>query len=108
HAAEQGTLAEAMPFNATKPSEYAPADATEPPEGAHEDMPSPTSGASTLSEKNESPKSGAATLEPQSLDGSLASKRVNSAGQVLTTNQGVPISSNQDSLKAGLRGPTLL
>jgi catalase len=108
HAAEQEALAEAMPFNAAKPSEYAPADPTEPPEGAHEDMPSPTTGASTLSEKNESPKSGAATLEPQSLDGSLASKRVNSAGQVLTTNQGVPISSNQDSLKAGLRGPTLL
>jgi catalase len=61
-----------MPFNATKPSEYAPADPTEPPEGAHEDMPSPATGASTLSEKNESPKSGAATLEPQSLDGSQA------------------------------------
>jgi catalase len=108
HAAEQAALAEAMPFNAAKPTEYAPADATEPPEGAHEEMPSPTTGASTLSESNESSKTGPATLESQSLDGSLASKRVNSAGQVLTTNQGVPISSNQDSLKAGLRGPTLL
>jgi catalase len=97
-----------MPFNAAKPSEYAPADPTEPPEGVHEEMPSPTAGASTLSEKNASAKSGAATLEPQTLPGSLASKRVNSAGQALTTNQGVPISSNQDSLKAGLRGPTLL
>jgi catalase len=108
HAAEQAALAEAMPFNAAKPSEYAPADPTEPPEGVHEEMPSPTAGASTLSEKNASAKSGAATLEPQTLPGSLASKRVNSAGQALTTNQGVPISSNQDSLKAGLRGPTLL
>jgi catalase len=108
HAAEEATLAQAMPFNAAKASEYAPADPTEPPEGAHEEMPSPTTGASTLSEANESPKSGAPTLQPQSLDGSLAPKRVNSAGQVLTTNQGVPISSNQDSLKAGLRGPTLL
>jgi catalase len=108
HAAEQAALAEAMPFNAAKPSEYAPADPTEPPEGAHDEMPSPTAGASTLSERNASAKSGAATLEPQTLDGSLASKRVNSAGQALTTNQGVPISSNQDSLKAGLRGPTLL
>ena len=108
HAAEQEALAGAMPFNGAKPSEYAPADPTAPPEGAHEDMPSPTAGASTLSEKNESSKSGAATLEPQSLDGALASKRVNSAGQVLTTNQGVPVGSNQDSLKAGLRGPTLL
>jgi catalase len=42
------------------------------------------------------------------LDGALDAKRVNSTGQVLTTNQGVPISNNQDSLKAGLRGPTLL
>ncbi len=108
HAAEEAALAEAMPFNAGKASEYAPADPTEPPEGAHEELPSPAAGASTLSEKNGSAKSGSATLEPQTLDGSLASKRVNSAGQVLTTNQGVPLSSNQDSLKAGLRGPTLL
>src|SRR6202034_4105300 len=79
-----------------------------PSEGAHEDMPSPTAGASTLSEKNESSKSGAAALEPQCLDGSLNRGRVNSAGQVLTTNQGVAVSDNQSSLKAGLRGPTLL
>ncbi len=44
----------------------------------------------------------------QSLDGSLTAKRTNSAGQRLTTNQGVPVGNNQDSLKAGLRGPTLL
>ena len=31
-----------------------------------------------------------------------------SAGQVLTTNHGVAIGDNQNSLKAGLRGPTLL
>ena len=30
------------------------------------------------------------------------------AGQTLTTNQGVPIGDNQHSLKAGLRGPSLL
>jgi catalase len=108
HSAEQSALAEAMPFNAAKPSEYAPADPTDPPEGPHEEMPSPTAGAGTLSERNDSAKTGPATLEPRSLDGSLASKRVNAAGQVLTTNQGVPVSSNQDSLKAGLRGPTLL
>jgi catalase len=33
---------------------------------------------------------------------------VNAAGQALTTNQGVPLGDNQSSLKAGLRGPTLL
>jgi hypothetical protein len=34
--------------------------------------------------------------------------RVDSGGQVLTTNQGVPVGDNQNSLKAGLRGPALL
>ena len=29
-------------------------------------------------------------------------------GEVLTTNQGIPISDNQNSLKSGARGPTLL
>jgi catalase len=33
---------------------------------------------------------------------------VDSTGQALTTNQGVLVSDNQNSLKAGLRGPTLL
>ena len=31
-----------------------------------------------------------------------------SAKSTLTTNQGVPISDNQNSLKSGARGPTLL
>ncbi len=108
HAAEQAALAESRPFNTGKPSEYAPADPMTPPEGAHEEMLSPTTGASTLSEHNASAKNGAPTQKPQAPDGSLAPKRVNSSGQMLTTNQGVPVSSNQDSLKAGLRGPTLL
>jgi catalase len=108
HAAEQQTLVEGMPFNSAKPSEYGARSAAAPVEGPHQLMPSPTTGGGTLSEKNESLKTGAPALEPQSLDGSLEPKRVNSAGQVLTTNQGVPVGNNQDSLKAGLRGPTLL
>src|SRR5580704_14792130 len=108
HAAEQQALAEAMPFNSAKDSEYGASSISLPPEGPHQAMPSLTTGAGTLSEKNESLKTGPATLESQSLDGSLESKRVNSEGQVLTTNQGVAIANNQDSLKAGLRGPTLL
>ena len=106
HATEQQTLALSMPFNEAKSSEYRAA--TVPVEGQHRPMPSATTAAGTLSEVNVSSKTGAATLEPQSLDGSLASKRVNSTDQVLTTNQGVSIANNQDSLKAGLRGPTLL
>ena len=108
HAREQQELAEAVPFNSAKSSEYRASSTSAPVEGPHQSMPSATTGAGTLSEKNESPKTGPATLEPQSVDGSLASKRVNSEGQVLTTNQGVLVGNNQDSLKAGLRGPTLL
>src|ERR1700677_2558129 len=108
HAAEQQTLAEAMPFNSAKPAEYGASSKATPPTGAHRAMPSPSSGAGTLSEKNDSLKTGPATLDPQSLDGALEGKRVNSAGQVLTTNQGVSVATNQDSLKAGRRGPTLL
>ena len=40
--------------------------------------------------------------------GSLDRVRVDDGGHALTTNQGVPVSDNQNSLKAGLRGPTLL
>jgi catalase len=107
-AAALNTLAQAMPFNATKASEYAPAAATKPPQGAHEELPSPAAGAGTLSEANPSAKTGEATLEPHAVAGSLQSRRVNATGQALTTNQGVSLGSNQSSLKAGLRGPTLL
>ena len=31
-----------------------------------------------------------------------------STGDTLTTSQGVPVADNQNSLKAGLRGPTLI
>jgi catalase len=108
HADEVGSLAAAMPFNSAKASEYAPADCTAPPEGPHESMPSDTTGAGTLSEHNDSGKVGPPILQPHSLEGSLAPKRTNSADQRLTTNQGVPVSDNQNSLKAGLRGPSLL
>ena len=95
HAAEQDSLADAMPFNPTKASEYAPADAARPSTGAHAYLPTPTTGAATLSEINVSAKTGAPALEPQSLDGSLAAKRVNSADQALTTNQGVPMAATR-------------
>ena len=41
-------------------------------------------------------------------NGPLDRVRVDSGGRALTTNQGVPIADNQNSLKAGLRGPALL
>ena len=39
--------------------------------------------------------------------GPLDRVRVDSTGRALTTNQGVPVADNQNSLKACLRGPTI-
>jgi catalase len=108
HGAEQQELALSMTHNPNKAAEYGAKNALRPPEGAHTAMPSPTAGAGTLSEANATAKTGNPALEPMALDGALDGFRVNSAGRTLTTNQGVAISDNQNSLKAGLRGPTLL
>jgi catalase len=102
HAEDQEALAAAMPSNTRKSSEYGFDNALMPSRGASEEMPSPTAGAGTLSVKNASTKTGPAALMPVSIGGSLSRARVNSADQVLTTNQGVAISDNQNSLKAGL------
>jgi catalase len=108
HADEAAALAEAMPFNENKRGEYGNDRAVAPQAGKSLSMPTPQTGASTLSEANESTKTGSPAIESVALDGALTTKRVNDAGQVLTTNQGVAIADNQNSLKAGLRGPTLL
>lgn len=64
---------------------------------------------STLSEDNASDKTGApATPGVNRSGGPLERFRADPAGQALTTNQGVRIADNQNSLKAGLRGPALL
>ena len=90
-------LAAAMPHNAGKAQEFGRANAVAPARGNSVESDSPTAAASTLSEVH-------ATAKSDALDGARAS----AAGQVLTTNQGVAIGDNQNSLKAGLRGPTLL
>jgi catalase len=108
HTAEQQALAVGMKFNENKPLEFGYVHAVDPQPGATLAMPSPQTGAGTLSEENTSPKTGEPALEPVAIDGALTAKRVNDAGQPLTTNQGVAIADNQNSLKAGLRGPTLL
>jgi len=65
--------------------------------------------ASTLSEKNSSVKVGSVAEPGQNAtNGSLNKVRSDPSGQRLTTNQGVPVADNQNSLKAGLRGPALL
>jgi len=102
-------MAAAMPHNLSKSSEHGFANGTNPPRGASVDPPSRLATGSTLSEENGSTKTGSvgsaganATIE------SLDRVRVDSAGRMLTTNQGVAVADNQNSLKDGLRGPVLL
>lgn len=90
-------LAAAMPSNAGKPAEFGRAHAVAPPRGTAHASATPTATASTLTEGHGSAKTAA-----------LDRTRTDAAGQVLTTNQGVAVGDNQKSLKAGLRGPTLL
>ncbi|HQX60158.1 MAG TPA: catalase, partial [Burkholderiaceae bacterium] len=102
-------LAAAMPFNATKPSEYGFVNALVPPQGDHAQAASAVTTASTLSQSNTSAKTGtqARSGHNAAID-SLDRVRVDSSERHLTTNQGVKISDNQNSLKLGLRGPALL
>ena len=103
-------LAAAFPFNPNKPAEFDPAAMLSPPEGACVEPADPIVGASTVSESNGSEKtgSGGAAIGQNPAGGPLDRVRVDSTGRALTTNQGVPVADNQSSLKAGLRGPTLL
>jgi catalase len=102
-------VARSIPFNAAKPTEYGKA-ALEPPAGATAEPPHPIAGASTVTEGNASEKAGRGN--PQHSfnpgNGPLDRVRVDSSDRPLTTNQGVAIADNQNSLKQGLRGPTLL
>lgn len=100
-------LTSAMPFNANKAAEHGEA-SLQPPAGQVNKPANATVMASTLSEQNISTKTGKPNLSINPTNGPLDRVRVDSGGQVLTTNQGVPVADNQNSLKAGLRGPTLL
>jgi len=107
----QGTeeLAASFPFNAAKASEFGKAAYT-PSTGQTVEPPAESVSGSTLSEVNDSPKVGDG-VPPTGINRTnapLDRVRVDSGGQALTTNQGVPISDNQNSLKAGFRGPALL
>jgi catalase len=102
-------VAASFPFNAAKPTEFGD-DARRPATGQAVEPPDPMVSGSTLTEANASLKVGKGnpqmSLNPT--NGSLDRVRVDSGGRPLTTNQGVAISDNQNSLKAGLRGPALL
>ena len=106
--AQTDAMVAAMPFNANKPMEHGFDNGTAPPSGAV----CPASRlvtASTLSEAVTSDKVGTqahAGFNPG--NGTLDRVRVDSSGHHLTTNQGVAIADNQNSLKFGVRGPALL
>jgi hypothetical protein len=108
-AAQVQDLAAAMPHNPNKAGEHGFANGVAPAPGASAEPASRLATGSTLSEENGSEKTGSlapegvnATIEP------LDRVRVDSGGRPLTTNQGVAIADNQNSLKLGLRGPVLL
>ena len=102
-------LAADRPYNATKASEYGEAART-PTEGEQFKPSTHAATGSTASEiiandkvgDGNPPEGENPTTDP------LDRVRVDPAKRHLTTNQGVPVADNQHSLKAGLRGPTLL
>ena len=102
-------LVASMPHNANKALDFGRDHAVNPPVGLTAEPESDAASASTLSEANVTDKTGEpAQPGTHATDGRLAQARVDGSGTVLTTNQGVAIADNQNSLKAGLRGPTLL
>jgi len=100
--------AAAMPHNVNKAAEHGRAAAT-PPEGMRVKPASPAVSGSSLTEHTDTGKSGTPALPGTNpTTDALDRVRVDSSDQRLTTNQGVPVADNQNSLKAGLRGPALL
>ena len=107
--AQTEAMVAAMPFNATKASEHGFDNGTAPLQGATVAPETWMVTASTLSEVVTSSKVGTQAQEGLNPgNGSLDRVRVDSSGQHLTTNQGVAIADNQNSLKYGVRGPALL
>ncbi|MBG6219188.1 MULTISPECIES: catalase [unclassified Janthinobacterium] len=102
-------LAAAMAVNPKEDGQYGEAART-PIEGVHVAAGDPLATASTTGETIASPKTGDGQPAPgeSAVYASLDRARSDDSGCVLTTNQGVPVGDNQNSLKAGLRGPTLM
>ncbi len=106
---ETQAMVSSMPSNAAKASEFGFDNGTAPPQGATVAPSSRMVSGSTLSESVTSPKVGTQATEGFNPGNtSLDRVRVDSTGQHLTTNQGVGVADNQNSLKFGVRGPALL
>jgi len=108
-AAAVQALAEMTRYNPIKDKEFGYDNALCPAAGQAVAPGSDLVFASTLSEVNATPKTGQGQGDGvDGQTGSLDRVRTDPQGQALTTNQGVAIGDNQNSLKAGLRGPSLL
>ncbi len=110
----QEALSASMRFNAAKPGEYVDQDrsaegAVIAPEGQHSAPSNLDATASTITESNENEKTGVKAVPGinQNIQ-PLSAHRVDPTNRAITTNQGVPVADNQNSLKMGLRGPTAL
>jgi catalase len=103
-------LARAFPDAAHKRVDHGIERARAPVQGQTAEPPDDSTCASTLAEAEASAKLGDGVPVPgfNASQGPLDNARVDSGDQALTTNQGVLVSDNQNSLKAGLRGPSLL
>ena len=102
------TLAAAFPFNPAKAGEIGDA-SRRPSAGPTATPPDQEVTGSTLTEATPSAKAGTKArpgFNPTT--SGLDRVRVDSGGQPLTTNFGQAIADNQNTLKAGLRGPALL
>ena len=99
----------AMPYNSSKELEYDHGNAVAPQRGVSVEPSSSALTASTTTEETETAKTGGeALLGENATVASLDRVRVDASEQPLTTNQGVHIGDNQNTLKVGLRGPSLL
>src|SRR5688572_18137811 len=109
-AAATQEVASSFAFNQNKAAEYDPEAALAPPVGVAVKPKDPIAGASTVSEGQGSEKvgSGGPNIGHNGTIGPLDRVRVDSTDRAITTNHGVPVADNQNSLKSGLRGPTLL
>ncbi len=102
-------LVGAVPYNQRQSTEYGFTNGLSPSPGITVDPESSLVTGSTLSEANDTEKTGSTALEGDNATiESLDRVRVDSTGAMLTTNQGVAIADNQNSLKFGVRGPALL
>jgi catalase len=100
----------AMPANPLKPAEFGIESGHAPQAGEPHEPHDAIDTASTVTEDAASAKVGDGIPKQGYNPGneSLDRVRVDSGGQALTTNMGIAVGDNQNSLKAGLRGPTLL